>query len=277
MKFNKKYRILAIAVVLNLPLFAKSNAAQFVGNALKRNPMVAKVLYTKEVGSIALQGKHGWKKDIIKISFLSTHGNKQTHFVSILTDGKFFTQKLFNKAAKEVGVLTNIKNISKLYNAQHLIYKSGNVTTAKKVVIFSDLECPFCNAIVPKRLSALSMEKNVEIYYYDFPLEAIHPNSNDISLVVMTAREKYPKKQMYILEKIYHNKYFQWFSNEKHVNIEKIIKKYNKLFPNMRISVKDIRKYHSKEILNKDKITGAEIGVTYTPTIIQNGKLTINK
>ncbi len=273
---NIKNLSLATLVCLSSSLFAHNlnSTEEFVNNVLKTNTTIKRVLSVEQVGSLSID--KNWKKNVVKIDILTTQNEKQEHFIPILTNGKFFTEVMYYKNAKPVDVSIS-KKIAKLYTSNHLIYSPKNSAGIKnKVVIFSDFECPFCNKNASKKIANLIKKGDTKIYYYDFPLETIHPNSRDIALTVITAGLKYPDKKLEIINTLYKNKSFQWTPNERSIGLDNIIQKYNKIFPNMGISVNDIKKYHAKKRLHDDQIIATEVGVNSTPTIFKNGKLVMN-
>jgi len=280
MKSNKIIRNLSLATLIGLSssLFAQSSnlnpTEEFVGNVLKTNKTVKKVLSVEQVGSLSIDKK--WRKNVVKISILTTQGEKQEHFIPILTNGKFFTEVMYDKNAKPVDI-SIMEKVDELYTPEHLIYAPKNLADVKdRVVVFSDFECPFCNRNAPSEISKLIKKGDTEIYYYDYPLEVIHPNSRDIALVVITARSKYPNKKLEIISTLYKKKSFQWTPNELSIGLKNVIKKYNSIFPDMPISINDIEKYHAEKRLHDDQIIAVEVGVNSTPTMFKNGELVVN-
>ena len=262
-----------ISATLSSMLYASSvgdKSIEFVKNVFNKDRGIVKIEDIKLVSSSKI--KNGWEMDVIKAKVLAVDKKEHTPTITVFTDGHYFTELAYD--SKGNPIFNDIKiDTKKLYNNSALIYEPKDKTKIKKrVAVFSDTECPYCNLNGYKVLDKLKKSKDTAIYYYHFPLEEIHPNSKNYSLCIIAASKKYPNKKFEIIEKIYKDKAFQYKQGEKARDLKDIVKEFNKEVPFAKITLDDIKKYKANDELQKEFQYGLSIGVMGTPTVIVNGK-----
>jgi len=253
-------------------LFA-DKTEEFVKNILKKNPTIQKILQVETVGRSNI-GTH-WYRDVVKINVVDSTGSEHEEFIPVLTDGEYFSENVYDEFGNPIANKI-VMPLDKLYKESSLIYAPEDRSKIKnRVAIFSDFECPFCNQKAPSELQRFVDSDDTAIYYYNLPLTKIHPNSKNISLVAITAMQKYPDKKIDILYGMYAGKDFQYKDGEQKESLDSIITKYNSILPDYQITKKDVEKYKAKEILESDRAYSAKINVSTTPTVFINGKRVI--
>lgn len=154
----------------------------------------------------------------------------------------------------------------KYYNKANLLL--GNPNAKDKIVVFSDPLCPFCMDYLPDVIKHVKQnETKVALYYYHFPLLAIHPASQTLTKLMDVAQEMGVKD---IVLKTYTANWDTYFT-EKESDEKKILEAFNKEF-SLNITLEQIQ---DKKIENKiinDISLGEDALVQGTPTIFVNGK-----
>jgi len=273
MKNKLFYSAIVASILFSTSSFARESTSKFVKNVLSRNNTISKVIKadvvsTQKIGKI-------WYRDVVKIQAITKRGNTIDTFMPILTDGHYFVQNIFDVNGRPISDDINIKT-DRLYKDSNLVYSPKDKSKIKnRIAIFSDFECPYCNKNAYSELNKLIKNGDTEIYYYNFPISSIHPNSKNISLCVITALNKYKKRRMDIIKRIYQLKYFQYKENEKKYSMNEIINKFNVIVPFAPITMDDISKYKARDELESDLVYATSIGVDSTPTIFKNGKKVI--
>ena len=208
----------------------------------------------------------GWYGYLLKITLYTPSRGMVTIDDTLFSNGEAITQQLINlnNGLSFQNALYPQMNIA-YYKEENLI--EGNKEAKNKVVIFSDPLCPYCQRVLPSMIKKVrATSKEVALYYYHFPLEALHPAAVTLSKAMIVAKEKGIKN---VEIKIYSQKLNQYFSaNEK--DDLKILKGVNKIF-NTDITIKDINNPKVQKQLQSDMKMGEEVRVEGTPTIFVNG------
>ncbi len=194
-------------------------------------------------------------------------GNKVKAKDILFSNGKVITSELFDlKTGKSYKELMNPSLTKEYYNKEHLI--AGNINAKNRLVIFSDLLCPFCMEYVPDVIEYVKKHSdNIALFYYHFPLIRIHPASEPLSRIIDVAKQKGIKD---IVLKAYLADWDEYFKpNEK--DAKKILEAFNKEFKTS-ITLKEINNDEVKKQLFEDMNMGEEVMVGGTPTIFVNGE-----
>jgi len=263
---------LIIGTLFSSALFA-DNTEDFVKNILEKNRTIKEIIQIEKVGRTNI-GKR-WYRDVVKVNVVDFKGDYHEEFIPVLTDGEYFSEDVYDKFGTPISSKI-VMPLDKLYKESSLVYAPKDRSKIKnRVAIFSDFECPHCNKKAPTELKKFIESGDTAVYYYNFPL-TMHPNAKNISLVNITAMQKYPDKKIEILKGMYAGGKFQYKQGETKESIDSIISKYNSALPEYPISKDDIKKYKAEEILEDDRAYGVKINVSMTPTVFVNGNRVIN-
>ena len=264
-------KLLLSTILLSSLAIANSSSEaveDFLEESISKNPNVESLEATV-VDKIKVEEVNGWDAYVVEIRAVLKKGKRKIKQKMIwFSDGKVIV--------KELTLMSNGSKISdsikppfkvEYYTKEHLIY--GNVNAKHKVVIFSDPLCPFCRNFVPAAISYMKKHPNkFAIYYFHFPLPAIHPASVTLVKAEIAAVLQGNKEVLLDLYKVK--------VNPKEKDIKKILTAFNKA-TGLNISKKDI---NSKDVIYKynENIQIAEdMMVQGTPTMFFDGKLDITK
>ena len=263
---NKFSKILSISILLSSALFAASsdeNIISFEQKRITQNPNVKikdiKISTKKE---LPLNGWYGYIIDV-----QANIQGKDINAKDILfSDGKYISLELIDsETGKSLKDLVTPNLTDNYHDKSKLI--AGNANAKDKIVIFSDPLCPFCKDYVPDVIKYVNKNTNdIALYYYHFPLMALHPASAPLSKLVEVAKHKGIKD---IELKVYETDWEKYF-DVKSVDEKKILEAFNKEFKTS-IKLEEISAKEINALLEKDISMGEEVLVSGTPTIFING------
>ncbi len=262
---NKFSKILSISILLSSALYATSsdeNVINFEQKRISQNPNVKikniKISTKKE---LPLKGWNGYILDVE-----ATVQGKDINAKDILfSDGKYISLELIDsETGKSLKDLVTPNLTDNYHDKSKLI--AGNHNAKDKIVIFSDPLCPFCKDYVPDVIKYVKKNSNnTALYYYHFPLMALHPAAAPLSKLIEIAKEKGIKD---VEVKVYETDWEKYF-DVKSVDETKILEAFNKEF-NTSIKLEEISSSTINAVLEKDISMGEEVMVSGTPTIFVN-------
>ncbi|AXX88864.1 disulfide bond formation protein DsbA [Arcobacter suis] len=262
---NKFSKILSISILLSSALYATSsdeNVINFEQKRISQNPNVKikniKISTKKE---LPLKGWNGYILDVE-----ATVQGKDINAKDILfSDGKYISLELIDsETGKSLKDLVTPNLTDNYHDKSKLI--AGNHNAKDKIVIFSDPLCPFCKDYVPDVIKYVNKNSNnIALYYYHFPLMALHPAAAPLSKLIEIAKEKGIKD---VEVKVYETDWEKYF-DVKSVDETKILEAFNKEF-NTSIKLEEISSSAINAVLEKDISMGEEVMVSGTPTIFVN-------
>ena len=262
---NKFSKILSISILLSSALYATSsdeNIISFEQKRISQNPNVKikniKISTKKE---LPLKGWNGYILDVE-----ATVQGKDINAKDILfSDGKYISLELIDsETGKSLKDLVTPNLTDNYHDKSKLI--AGNHNAKDKIVIFSDPLCPFCKDYVPDVIKYVNKNSNnIALYYYHFPLMALHPAAAPLSKLIEIAKEKGIKD---VEVKVYETDWEKYF-DVKSVDETKILEAFNKEF-NTSIKLEEISSSAINAVLEKDISMGEEVMVSGTPTIFVN-------
>ncbi len=149
------------------------------------------------------------------------------------------------------------------YKKENLIY--GNADAKYKVAIFSDPLCPYCRTFVPKAINYMKKNpKKFAVYYYHFPLPAIHPSAVVLVKAAIAAELKGHKN---VVLKMYRIKI-----DPREKDTKKILAAFNKT---MKTDIK-VADLISKDVIKhyqSDQDIAGALMVAGTPTMFFDGTI----
>ncbi len=262
---NKFSKILSISILLSSALYATSsdeNVINFEHKRILQNPNVKikniKISTKKE---LPLKGWNGYILDVE-----ATVQGKDINAKDILfSDGKYISLELIDsETGKSLKDLVTPNLTDNYHDKSKLI--AGNHNAKDKIVIFSDPLCPFCKDYVPDVIKYVNKNSNnIALYYYHFPLMALHPAAAPLSKLIEIAKEKGIKD---VEVKVYETDWEKYF-DVKSVDETKILEAFNKEFKTS-IKIEELSSKDINAIIEKDLAMGDEVMVAGTPTIFIN-------
>lgn len=258
---------LSSILLLSASLMAASDAevVSFLKKGIGANPNISN-LKIEVNGKKNLPSVSGWQAYFVTIEADVKQGNDSRH---INQNGTYFVSG--NTLAPE---LVNLKT-GERYNdtvapdfddAFYTKFNriSGDANAANKVVIFSDPLCPFCRRYVPEALTYMAKyPKTFAVYYYHFPLTALHPAASTLTKAAIAAEQKGTDNTVLGLYKVDIN------PNEK--DDQKILNAFNKTF-GTKIDLNDIRSASVTKQFEFDQKAAQSAMVAGTPTVFFNGQ-----
>ncbi len=264
-------KLLTITLLLSSLSFAESTQEKlvdFLDSSFESNPGIVSV-EIKIADVLEVEKVKDWKAYVVAMNAMvktkQKDKNRQVKQRMIwFSNGSLVTQDLIDLdtglSLKEL-VAPSFK--PKHYKKENLIY--GNANAKHKVAIFSDPLCPFCRTFVPKAINYMKrFPKKFAVYYYHFPLPAIHPAAVDLVKAAAAAELKGHKN---VVLKMYRVKV-----DAREKDTKKILAAFNKTV-NTDIKPADLK---SKEVLKhykSDQNIADELMVGGTPTMFFNGKI----
>jgi thiol-disulfide isomerase/thioredoxin len=216
------------------------------------------------IKEIPLKELKGWSAYALKLN-VSIKEKKTTLNDILFSNGEFITTDLMDiKSSKSIKKDISIDLSNKYYRDSHRI--AGTKGAKHKIVIFSDPQCPFCMDYVPDVISYVEKHsKDIELFYYHFPLLMIHPASETIVKASIVAHKKGAKD---IIKKVY-DKSVDFNPTER--DSKKVLETFNKLLKTD-ITLKEIEDSNVQKEYDSDLNMAFDVLVSGTPTIFIDGK-----
>lgn len=265
-------KLLATALLLSSVVSAYENAKieEFLTEKFEENPKIesVKVEITQKT---PIKQLAGWDALIVSVDAMVKAKPKNkpiSQRMMWFTNGSVITKELTSiESGDSIRDEVNPKFLDSYYTHDNLIY--GKTDAKYKVAIFSDPLCPFCNTYVPKAIEEMKEQpEKFAVYYYHFPLPALHPASVYIAQAAIAAELEGIKN---VALRIYGMKI-----NPKEKNLRKILDVVNrKLGTDLRI--KDIQTKEVQERYRRDLKIAESVLVQGTPTVFFNGELDRSK
>ncbi|RXJ91882.1 disulfide bond formation protein DsbA [Arcobacter sp. CECT 8983] len=208
----------------------------------------------------------GWYGFIVDIKATMAGNNVNAKDI-VFSNGEVISSELFDlETGKSLKDLMTPKLTNKYYDKKRLI--AGNHNAKDKIVIFSDPLCPFCMDYVPDVIKYVKKhEDKIALYYYHFPLLALHPAAAPLVKLMVKAKHDGIEN---IEEKIYSIFWDEKFSSkEKDESV--VIDAFNKEFKTL-YTEEDINSKNINEEIFEDVSMGENVLVQGTPTVFINGE-----
>jgi len=260
-------KLLLSTLLLSSFLYADKNTKiveEFLEDAISDNRNIDNV-EIKVVDTIEVEQLENWNAYVVDIkATLKKDKRKIKQKMVWFSDGKVIT--------KELNMLLSGDSLSDLikpsfkeeyYKKENLIY--GNADAKYKIAIFSDPLCPFCRRFVPNAIKEMKEQpEQFAIYYYHFPLPAIHPASVTLVKAAIIAELQGHKD---VTLNLYNVKV-----KAKEKNIGKILKEFNKVM-HTNIKSADLKSKNVLARYESDLDIANNLMVGGTPTMFFNGVL----
>ena len=265
-------KLSATILLSSLSLFGATNAevSSFLEKQIGHNKNVSKLKVSVNSRS-AVADLKGWDSVIVNIKAHVKQGKNERDIeqqMIYFVHGDFITRDFNNiktGATLSSGVSPAFE--ASFYTPENLIF--GNVNAKHKVALFSDPLCPFCRRFVPGALEYMKKyPDDFAVYYYHFPLPALHPASVALTKAAIAAEHKGMKDVTLKLYKV--------DVNAHETDEKKIIDAFNHAVGTF-LSVKDIHTPTVEKQFNHDRSVASKVMVQGTPTMFFDGKKDASK
>jgi len=265
-------KLLVITLLLNSVLGASQNTKieEYLHDSFSKNPAITK-LDVKVVDRVAIPKMKDWDALIISINATLKAKPKPREIKQKMiwfSNGDIITKELIDiKTGESLKDLVKPSLQAHHYKKENLIY--GNINAKHKVAIFSDPLCPFCRTFVPDAIQEMKKQpKKFAIYYYHFPLPAIHPAAVPLAKAAIAAELQGKKNVVLDMYKVEVN------AKEKDVN--KILKAFNKVMKT-NIKASDLTSAAVMKHYKNDQSVASDVMVNGTPTLFFDDKVDKSK
>lgn len=267
-------RAISIAIVGSSLLVASSDsdkltkldkiALEFEKRKIPKNRF--KLNSIEIVKKIEIESAKGWSAYVFDLELSNLKDGQKIETLDFLfTNGEVVAPDLIDINTKRTIKDTLIELPDSYYDDKHFI--AGSKDAKHKLVIFSDPLCPFCLDLVPDYIDFVKKHsKEFGLYYYHFPILAIHPAAETIIKAQIVAEHKGIKDS---LERLYKNG--SEFENPRESDREKILKVVNRIL-GTKITTKELDSDEVKLRYKEDIILARRVMVAGTPTIFLDGK-----
>jgi protein-disulfide isomerase len=261
-------KIALILFVTNSVLFAKNKNDELLLDFIKKNlrPTSGLKFLGAKIADIQKNKKliGDWEAVILQLKF---QNNKeiQTRYDVIFRKGSSIAFDMYNLRSKRSLKSRFAPPLTyKYYKKDKIIYGDKKGNAKHKIVVFSDPVCPFCLDLVPEIIKLVENNpKDFSLYFYHFPLKALHPSAPTLTKAAIALELKGEKD---VVKRLYQADFDYAQRDEK-----KSLKEFNKYFKS-NLSLKDINSKEVLKIYEEDIKMGNEIMVRGTPTIYIDGK-----
>ena len=257
---------LSAAILLSsLSLFGATDAevSSFLTKQIGANKNVSNLKITISSRE-AVKELKGWDSVIVNLKANVKQG-KQSRDIEqqmiYFVHGDYITKELNNvKTGRALSSTVSPKFKAEYYKKENLVF--GNANAKHKVAIFSDPLCPFCRKFVPESINYMKKYPNdFAVYYYHFPLPALHPAAIALTKATIAAEHKGLNKvlEMYTVE-----------IDARETNEKKIVDAFNKTVGTS-LTVADIHTPAVEKQFRHDKTVASKVMVQGTPTVFFDG------
>ena len=256
----------AIVLLLSSSIVsANSELKGFLLNSLKKNPNVVKI-DAKILSHSKVKELSGWESYIVELKGSAKFNGKirdiKQQNIYFVKDGYVTTDLINMKTGENLKDKVGPDFKAEFYKKENLI--SGDEHSKHKVAIFSDPLCPFCRKFTPGAIEYMKKyPETFAIYYYHFPLPALHPASVAITKAAIVAHKQGVKNVEHDIYSI--------DINPRESDEKKILAAVNKKL-GTKISVDDIHRRDVEAHFKADQDVVEAMVVRGTPTVFFDGK-----
>lgn len=260
-------KLLLSTLLLSSLVYAKTSTEiveDYLQEKIGENPNIEN-LEVNVVDTMKVEQLSGWDAYVVDIgATLKQDKRKVNQRMIWFSNGTAITKELsLIPGGENLVDLVKPSFKAEYYRNENLLY--GNKNAVHKVALFSDPLCPFCRTFVPEAIEEMKKEPSkFAIYYFNFPLPAIHPASVTLVKAEIAAELEGHKDVLLKLYKVEVN------PQEKDVNV--ILAAFNKA-TELNITSKDIEAISVMDRFNQDMKTADSLMVQGTPTMFFDGKI----
>ena len=265
-------KLSATILLSSLSLFGATNAeiSSFIQKQIGGNKSVSN-LHVSVTNRAPVKELKGWDSVIVNLKAHVKQGKQERDIeqqMIYFVHGDFITKE-FNNVKTNASLSSSVTPAfeNSFYTKENLVF--GHANAKHKVAIFSDPLCPFCRRFVPEAINYMKKYPNdFAIYYYHFPLPALHPAAVTLTKAAIAAEQKGMKGKILDLYAV--------DINPRETDEKKILTAFNQKVGSF-ISVKDIHSPAVEKQFKHDKTIASKVMVQGTPTIFFDGKKDASK
>lgn len=191
---------------------------------------------------------------------LNTNERYGDAFIKSLQDKQQSTQQQIRSDFENKFVLNK-----DYYTKERFI--AGNPDAKIQVAIFSDPLCVYCIKTVPMIIEEVAKRNDIALYYFNFPLDSIHPTSQTI-IKAIEASKKLGIKDPEL--KIYKANLENFYDVYKTKDAQTALYTVNKIL-DTKLTLTDLDAKDIKNRIDADIKIGVESDIQGTPSILFNG------
>ena len=259
-------KLSATILLSSLSLFGATNAdvVNFLTKQIGANKNVSN-LKISVTNRTPLKALKGWDSVIVDLKAHVKQGKQERDIeqqMIYFVHGDFITKE-FNNISTGARLSASVapKFENSYYTKANLAF--GHANAKHKIAIFSDPLCPFCRKFVPGAIDYMKEHPDdFAVYYYHFPLPALHPASVTLTKAAIAAEHKGVKGALRNLYNVQ--------INAREMDEQKILNAFNKA-TGASITVMDIHAPAVEAQFKNDKSTAAKVMVQGTPTMFFDG------
>lgn len=258
---------LSTTLLLSVSLMAASDAEfiSFLKKGIGGNPAISN-LDVEIIGKKAVPALKNWQAYFVSIEADVKQGNDKRHIVqngTYFINGNVMAPELINvKTGERYNDTLSLDFNNAFYTKANLV--SGTPDAPNKIAIFSDPLCPFCRRYVPEALTYMAKyPKTFAVYYYHFPLPALHPAAVTLTKAAIAAEQNGSEN---IVKRLYT---VDIDANER--DEKKILAAFNKTF-GTNLGSDDLKRSSVVKQFNADQKAAQISMVAGTPTVFFNGQ-----
>jgi len=259
-------KLSAAILISSVSLFGATDAqvTQFLKKQIGGNKNVSN-LNIKVTSREAVKELKGWDSVIVNLTARVKQGDQERDIeqqMIYFVHGDFITKELNDlKTGRPLSATVSPKFQAGFYTATNLIY--GNANAKHKVAIFSDPLCPFCRKFVPEAINYMKKyPDDFAVYYYHFPLPALHPAAIALTKAAIAAEHKGVKGKILEMYKVE--------INARETDEKKIVAAFNKTVGTS-LTVAEIHTPAVEKQFKHDKSIASKVMVQGTPTMFFDG------
>ncbi len=260
-------KLSATILLSSLSLFGATNAevTSFLQKQIGGNKNVSDLKITVS-SRAAVKDLKGWDSVIVNLTARVKQGKTERDIeqqMIYFVHGDYITKELNNvKTGRALSTTVSPKFKAEFYTKENLVY--GNANAKHKVAIFSDPLCPFCRKFVPESINYMKKYPNdFAVYYYHFPLPALHPAAIALTKAAIAAEQKGLKGKILDMYKVE--------INARETDEKKIVAAFNKTVGTS-LTVADIHTPAVEKQFKHDKSVASKVMVQGTPTMFFDGE-----
>jgi thiol:disulfide interchange protein DsbC len=151
------------------------------------------------------------------------------------------------------------------YTKDRLI--AGNPNGKIKIAVFSDPLCVYCIKNVPAIINEIAKRDDMALYYFNFPLDSIHPTSQTVIRAIEASKKLGIKDgEAKVYKANMENFYDVYRTNDKQIALDSV----NKILET-KLTLADLDSIEINERIKSDIEIANEAKIEGTPSILFNG------
>ncbi|MBI3873812.1 MAG: thioredoxin domain-containing protein [Arcobacter sp.] len=217
---------------------------------------------------------NGTKKEIKTPYFIFSNGEYlTTTMVNINTNERYGDDAIRAMRQKEQLAEQKVRtDFESKFLLDTLVYTkerfiAGNIDAKTKVAIFSDPLCVYCVKTAPMLIEEISKRDDIGLYYFNFPLDSIHPTSRTVIKAIEASKKLGIKNGEFKIYKANLENYYDVYqTKDNQIALDAV----NKILET-KLVLADLETQEIQARIDADNKIALEANVQGTPSILFNG------